>query len=306
MAKLSKTLTSIERDLILNHLPLERKEKGGWRRVFVNINSFGTRVEALRNMADVVEGNMGKLLHGISRKSDALSRLRTASVIANLPKEIAVENERAHTIINSQNPASELASELVGKISTVVPVKSIDRSIVSRLSPDYIANLFKYWNHYKKTNDSTPKENSLFQKVNAAYLERGIEGVKEVKYRSSKAKEIQAHSNIPDSVVRFLEGLDGNVSAKDTNKQLAGKATIFESYKGKLGDYKLHMSEEGDPSKGHDFKSELEKNKKALNDLMEAIEGKIGNAKDLKKLVANEDYSSAFNSIKKAHETAGN
>ncbi|MBI5225259.1 hypothetical protein HY989_05300 [Candidatus Micrarchaeota archaeon] len=306
MARLSKSLTSIERDVIITQSPLDHKEQRGWREAFVRINSFGTRVEALRNMADVIENKMGLLLHGISRKSDALSRLRTASVIANLPKEIAVDHARAGKIINAQNHSDELAKELASKISTVVPVKSINSNIMKHLSPEYIANLFTYSGHYRSLKDSTQKENSLFEKVNSAFLEKGVDGVKEVKYHSEEAKEIQQHSKIPDSIIRFLESLDSHVGATDSNKQLTSKATIFESYQGKLGDYKLHLKEEGDPARNHSLESEQEKSKKDLNSQIELLEKKISFSHDFKKLVAGGEYSNAFDAIKKTHESATN
>jgi len=239
-------LTPLEKDLIDTHMPIAEKEKEAWRAFVGKMDSEGKRVEIVRVLhrvleageeesKDISKSDYGQAFQGLIHKPDVMERIETLHTLASLPKEIRVKGSEAREIVASDRHVEKLQNVLQELVGRIIPVKEFHPEGRAALkNVEYLGNLFKYRAGYR----GDPNHLEIFQMIHKAFLEKGVNGIKELKYHSKDFQEA-----LPDEKMRdFLEGLDGELGSKSAQ---AGKdIDIYKIVEGKLTDYEAHRREE--------------------------------------------------------------
>jgi len=240
-------LTPLEEELIDTHMPVPKSEKDAWRKMVEEMTSEGKRVEIVRTLHRVLEAgeeerpdkkisesDYGQAFQGLIHKPDVLERIETLHTLASLPKEMRIKGSEARKVVASEDHIEKLHDLLQERISKIIPVKEFHPEGKAALkNVEYLGNLFKYNAGYASDHNHL----EIFQMIQKAFLEKGVKGLKELKYHSKEFQEA-----LPEEKTRaFLEKLDEEIGSASTGA--GGPIDLYKIVEGKLADYEAHQKE---------------------------------------------------------------
>jgi hypothetical protein len=107
-----------------------------------------------------------------------------------------------------------------------------------------------------------------FKGVNKAFVEDGLKGVKDYRYRGQRAQEVIKDARIPPKLVKFLEELD---SKQRITSQTGEGGDLYDAFEQKLVDYDAHSKEEDPIELLSKASEEAEKSRKQAEGILSQL-----------------------------------
>ncbi|MFA4946369.1 MAG: hypothetical protein WC607_02390 [Candidatus Micrarchaeia archaeon] len=239
-------LTKVEHELIVDNSELPGEVQNKWLDRVRLLENENQRVELARNLKTILEQEHHGSLAAINPgNANFLTRLSEAAVLAGLPQELGVNGKQAEEVMRSANPSEALEKLLLEKLGHVIGAKTLSEEGKRALgNPEYLKNLFLYHSAFEKGGSEWSRgtqQLDAFKGINKAFLESGVKGAKDYKYRGEKAREVIKDAQIPTKLVSFLEGLD---SSHRVTTEAGGEGDLYDAFEQKLADYAGHLKEE--------------------------------------------------------------